>query len=184
MTLLSLRFMAPLVLCGFASAQSGTFCFGTGSSGACPCANNGMNGRGCENSALTGGGELSFQGTTTPDTMKLSGSHVLPGVLSIFLQGDAQLTTPVAFGDGLRCVGGTLKRLYVRNANGSGHVEAPQVNDGDLSITARSAQLGDTIAQGSTRVYQVYYRDPSATFCAAPQGSTFNVTNGVIIDWQ
>jgi hypothetical protein len=28
-----------------------------------------------------------------------------------------------------------------------------------------------------------YYRDPDPSFCAAPQGSTFNGTNGQIITW-
>ncbi|MBK7644142.1 MAG: hypothetical protein IPJ19_14030 [Planctomycetes bacterium] len=183
MKLHSLTLAATLVLSSLASAQNSTFCFGNGSSGPCPCANTGINGRGCNNSAATGGGELNFHGATNPDTIKLSGSAVIPGALSVFLQGDAQLSSAAVFGDGIRCVGGTLKRLYIRNADSAGSVEAPQVNDGDPSITQRSAALGDTITQGSTRYYQVYYRDPNPSFCAAPQGGTFNVTNGVILNW-
>jgi len=178
----TLRFIAPLVLSGFAAAQGTTFCFG-GASAPCPCANTGMNNRGCQNSAATGGGELSAQGTTTPDTIKLSGSHVLPNVLCVFVQGKALLAPPVTFGDGVRCAGGNLKRLYARSADATGAVEAPQSNDGDAPITVRSAALGDPIAPGTTRYYQTYYRDPSPTFCPAPAGSTFNVTSGVIINW-
>ena len=184
MKLFTLRLLAPLfLLSGFAAAQTSTFCFGNGSSGACPCNNSGMNNRGCQNSVATGGGELSAQGTTNPDTIKLSGSHVLPNVLSVFVQGNALLTPAVNFGDGLRCAGGNLKRLYSRSADTLGSVEAPQINDGDVSITVRSAQLGDPIAPGSTRYYQTYYRDPNPTFCPAPTGSTFNATSGVVINW-
>jgi hypothetical protein len=179
----TLRLLAPLALCGFASAQASTFCFGTGANGPCPCANTGINGRGCENSATTGGGELSFQGTTNPDTVKLSASHMLAGVTAIFVQGDALVAPAVPFGDGLRCTGGVLKRLYVKTASATGDVDAPEINDGDSPIRVRSEALGSPIAPGSTRYYQTYYRDPSPTFCPAPAGNTFNVTSGIIVTW-
>ena len=54
---------------------------------------------------------------------------------------------------------------------------------GDLSVSARSAQLGDAIPIGGTRYYQAYYRDPNPSFCPAPQGSTFNSTTGLSIVW-
>ena len=91
------------------------------------------------------------------------------------LQGDAVIA-PVNFGDGLRCAGGNLKRLYVKSASG-GVVNAPQA--GDPLISARSATLGDTIPLGATRIYQVYYRDPNLGFCAGG----FNVTNAMLIAW-
>ena len=77
-------------------------------------------------------------------------------------------------------MGGTLKRLYVHPAVG-GAVSAPQA--GDPSISARSAALGDVIASGATRYYQVYYRDPVQGFCAAPQGNNWNVSSGVSVLW-
>jgi hypothetical protein len=80
----------------------------------------------------------------------------------------------------LRCVGGTLKRLYVKAAS-AGSVSAPQ--PGDPSITARSAQLGDPIAPGSSRHYQVYYRDPGLAFCTPPQGNGFNIGNALEVVW-
>jgi Tol biopolymer transport system component len=154
------------------------YCAGDGSlATACPCANVGQTGRGCDNSAATGGAALQPTGVTSPDTVRLNATGELPSALSIFLQGDASNASGVVFGDGVRCTAGALKRLYVKNAS-SGAVSAPQ--PGDLSITARSAQLGDTIHPGDTRYYQVYYRDPSAAFCP-PQ--TFNVTNAVRIGW-
>ena len=56
-------------------------------------------------------------------------------------------------------------------------------DSGDLSISAKSAALGTPISSGATRAYQTYYRDPDPSFCAAPSGNTWNVTNGVSISW-
>jgi hypothetical protein len=39
------------------------------------------------------------------------------------------------------------------------------------------------IAPGSVRYYQTCYRDPNATYCPAPLGSTWNVTNGQRVTW-
>jgi hypothetical protein len=62
-----------------------------------------------------------------------------------------------------------------------GSITAPQ--SGDPSISLRSAALGDAIPLGATRIYQVYYRDSSASFCPNPQGGTFNVSNAIAIAW-
>jgi hypothetical protein len=158
------------------------FCLGDGSSAvACPCGNNGATGRGCENSAGTGGALLGASGDPflAGDTLVLSASGELPNALSIFLQGTVSIS-PAGFADGLRCTGGILKRLYVRNASG-GAVAVPQA--GDPSVSARSAALGDAIAPGSIRYYQTYYRDPQPAFCPDPPGNTWNITSGVVVSW-
>jgi len=156
-------------------------CFGDGSLATpCPCGNNGQPGNGCDNSIGTGGSNLVANGSTSLDTVVLTASGELPTALSIFLQGTTNLATPVIFGDGVRCAGGSLKRLYVKNAVG-GVVSAPSV--GQPSVSAQSAALGDVIAPGTSRWYQVYYRDPNLAFCAAPAGGSFNVSNGVQLDW-
>ena len=158
-----------------------SFCSGDGTQSVpCPCGNSGAAGHGCDNSVATGGAELDAQGTTSPDTVVLTSTDELPSVLSIFLQGDQALAQPSPFGDGLRCVGGNLKRLYSKNASG-GTVSAP--GPGDPSITARSAALGDPLAPGSVRHYQVYYRDPDLAFCPTPSGNSWNVSNGLTITW-
>jgi hypothetical protein len=164
------------------SGSSSAFCFGDGTGAACPCSNSGSSGHGCQNSAGTGGAQLSFSGTTNPDTIVLAAVGELPSAFTIFLQGDVRLASTLHFGDGLRCVGGTLKRLYAHNASG-GAVHAPDASAGDPPITTRSAALGDPIAPGSTRYYQTYYRDPSATFCPPPTGNAFNASNAVAITW-
>jgi len=156
------------------------FCYGDGSTGTCPCANNGVATHGCDNSLNTGGAILSAAGSTSPDTLVLTSSGELSTALSIFLQGDVKTPSGVAFGDGLRCVGGHLKRLYAWNAS-SGVAFAP--HPGDPSITARSAALGDPIAPGSSRYYQTYYRDPNLAFCPAPAGDSWNVSSALRIVW-
>ena len=155
------------------------YCFGDGALANCPCGNLGAGGHGCENSAGTGGAVLTVSGSHNPDTVVLTSSGELAAVLSIFLQGNASIA-PTPFGDGLRCVGGALKRLYANNAAG-GVATAP--HHGDPSITARSAALGDPIAPGSTRYYQTYYRDPNLSFCAAPAGNSWNVSSAMRIQW-
>lgn len=157
-------------------------CFGDGSGAPCPCSNSGTVGHGCDNSAATGGARLDSEGTASlaNDTVVLSDAGELPTALSIVFQGNLEVA-PAGFGDGLRCAGGTLKRLYVKNAVG-GVVIAPQ--SGDPSISARSAALGDTIQAGQTRVDQIYYRDPNLSFCPPPAGNTWNVSNAVRVAWQ
>jgi len=158
-------------------------CFGDGSSGACPCGNQGAIGRGCENSASTGGARLEATGfaNLSADSVVLTSAGGMPTANSIFLQGD-QNAAPLAFGDGLRCAGGILERLYLKGAV-AGVTSAPDVPGGDMSVSARSAFLGDTIAAGTSRIYQVYYRDPSPTFCPAPAGNTWNASSAVVVTW-
>ena len=157
------------------------FCFGDGSQAACPCDNTGAPGRGCDNSSGSGGAILWATGHSrfSEDTVQL---HVLGEprtALSVVLQGDAAVR-PAPFGDGVRCIGGNLTRLYVQNAVG-GMLTVPE--DGQRSLQVRSGALGDPIVNGDVRYYQVYYRDPQARFCGAPQGGAFNVTNGVALTW-
>ena len=152
-----------------------TFCPGDQTLAACPCANYGSSGRGCENSAATGGAWLTPIGATSPDTLRLVSSGELSTSLTIFLQGSQPTPSVLAFGDGLRCTGGNLLRLYVTNAV-DGTANAPGI--GNPSISARSAALGDPLSPGDVRLYQAYYRDP-----LSPCGSTFNASNGVRVEW-
>jgi hypothetical protein len=163
------------------TAHWSSFCPGDGSAGACPCANNGSTGRGCANSAATGGAFVVASGAASlsHDTLVLSASGELDFVPSIVLQGSTAIA-PVPFGDGLRCVGGSLKRLYLYSAFG-GDVSAPL--PGDASISARSAVVGDVIPSGATRYYQFYYRDSTLGFCPEPQGNSWNVSSAVSVLW-
>ena len=158
------------------------FCPGDGSGRPCPCGNSGAAGRGCENSSATGGAILAMTGTSLLglDDAHFTASGEKPVALSIFLQGSIRLGG-VPFGDGIRCAGGSLKRLYVRNAVG-GVVSFPE--SGDASVPARSAALGDPLAPGMQRSYQTYYRDAEGMFCPPPAGSTFNASSGMLVAWS
>jgi hypothetical protein len=176
---------APIVDIGAYEVQNTlyvAFCAGDGSlATACPCGNTGAAGRGCRNSdVFSPGALLAVTGTSNPDTVVLSASDMLAGASCIFIQGDQQAANGILFGDGLRCVSGSLKRLYVKTAAG-GAASAP--GPGDAALGARSAALGDPIAPGTQRYYQVYYRDPVGTFCATPVGNDWNVTSGAIVNW-
>ncbi|MBK7641575.1 MAG: VCBS repeat-containing protein [Planctomycetes bacterium] len=150
---------------------------------ACPCGNppTGTD-RGCNNSSSTGGAQLSAIGTASlaSDTVVFTSAGEKPTATSIVLQGDATNAAGVTFGQGIRCVAGSLKRLFTHNAVG-GSMSAPV--GADLSVSARSSALGDNISAGSTRYYAVYYRDPVVLGgCAGT--STFNLTQGGSIVWQ
>jgi hypothetical protein len=94
-----------------------------------------------------------------------------PGATVLFFQGSAQVSAVVA-GDGIRCTGGTLIRLGVASASGSGDATHPGAGDGPISV--------HTLLQpGERRFYQAYYRDP-ADFCTT---ATFNMTNGLSVLW-
>lgn len=151
---------------------------GTGGVIACPCSNPATgSGRGCDNSSATGGASISGSGSNTlaTPTLAFTTAGEKPTATTILLQGNAVLASGVTFGQGVRCVGGVLKRLYVKTAVG-GSVTAPDFGVGDVNIPARSATLGDPISAGQSRWYMAYYRDPTVLGgCSAL--STFNSTD-------
>jgi hypothetical protein len=157
-----------------------SFCSGDGSIGACPCANNGLPGHGCDNSSSTGGARLSVSGVASLayDTVSFHASGEKPTALSIVSQGQSQIA-PVAFGQGLRCVAGNLKRLYVEHSVG-GEFSAP--TGAEPSVHARSAALGDAIPAGSSRYYYANYRDQNVLGGCSP-ANTFNATQSLRVIW-
>ena len=175
----------PIVDMGAYEVQNSlytVFCAGDGTLVTpCPCGNSGAAGRGCANSTPSStGARLAVAGVSTPDNVVLNASGMLPSVSCIFLQSDVQDPNGFVFGDGVRCVTGSIKRMFVKTAS-AGSASAPGA--GDPSVSARSASRGDPIAPGSLRYYQVYYRDPAPSFCPAPAGDDWNVTNGAIVSW-
>jgi len=144
---------------------SGT-CFGDGSNGPCPCANAGGAGEGCANS--TGAGAiLAAVGSTsvTADDLVLVAAQMKPNALAIAFQGNAVLSVPRPYGDGLRCAGGTLKRL------GIGHASS----DGSATFGPGFAGPGGWSA-GAIFGFQVYHRD-----AFGPCGVGFNATPTVAV---
>lgn len=150
---------------------------------ACPCANpSSTTGRGCDNSAATGGASLAASGVASlvTDTLALTTAGELQSATSVLLQGNSNLAAGLVFGQGVRCAGGTLRRLFVQSAIG-GSVALPPA--GGPSLSARSAALGDPISGGAHRYYLVYYRDP-IVLGACPAASTFNATGTIDVLWQ
>jgi hypothetical protein len=148
---------------------------------ACPCANPPAgSGRGCNNSSNTGGASLGATGSSSlgADSVVFTTAGEKPTATSVVLQGTS-LTSGVLFGQGVRCVAGVLKRLYVKSAVG-GSITAP--SGSDPTVSARSASLGDPIGAGSHRYYLVYYRDPIVLGGCSPT-ATFNATNGRDLLW-
>ena len=155
----------------------------------CPCSNPPSgSGRGCDNSANTGGASLQTAGDPdlSADTLSFTTSGQIPATLSILVQGDALAASGQVYGRGVRCAGGVLRTLYAKTAAGGG-ITAPDSGAGDPTVSARSAALGDTLAGGQTRWYFVAYRDPIA-FCPAPFAmagkQTFNATQTWRILWR
>jgi hypothetical protein len=149
----------------------------------CPCGNPpaGSN-RGCDNSSATGGASINASGAASlaGDTLVFVTANQRPTGTTILLQGNNPLPVGAAFGQGVRCVGGTLKRLYVKTAAG-GSITAP--GPGDPTVSARSQSLGDTIAPGSSRYYAAYDRDPIILGGCNPL-FTFNITNAGDVLWN
>jgi hypothetical protein len=156
---------------------------GAGSVSACPCANPpGSAGRGCDNSAFTGGAQLAASGASvlSNDTLAFATSGETPSATSILLQSTAADPQGFSAGQGVRCTTGLLRRMYVRTAS-AGSIGVP--GPGDPSISARSAALGDPIAQGQHRYYGVYYRDPNV-LGGCSSASTFNITQQLDVLWH
>jgi hypothetical protein len=151
-----------------------TFCFGDGTSTACPCGNAGTAGNGCASSVNPAGGHITASGfgSIANDTLVLTGTGV-PNGPGLYFQGTVQVNggAGVVFGDGLRCAGGTVVRLGNETAT-SGTSSYPGPGDPHVSVK------GMVMSPGS-RTYQLWYRNAGA-FCTP---STFNLTNGIVITW-
>jgi hypothetical protein len=158
---------------------------GAGAVIACPCSNPPSgSGRGCDNSAATGGAVLSAAGIAylSVDSLAFATDGETPTSTSIVLQGHAVAASGVVYGQGVRCVGGALERLFVKIAV-AGSITAPDFGAGDPTVSARSAARGDVIQSGQSRWYLVYYRDP-IVLGGCPASSTFNATQTGRVDWS
>ena len=158
---------------------------GTNNVIACPCNNPpSMPGRGCDNSSSTGGAALSASGIAylSQDSLVFTTTGEKSSATSILLQGTSVNPAGVLMGQGVRCVDGTMKRLYIKTASG-GSITAPDFASGDPSVSARSAALGVPLQAGVPSAYLVYYRDPIILGGCAP-GSTFTATQtGTVVYW-
>lgn len=149
-------------------------CACDGSQAPAPCGNMGSPGRGCSNSYASSGGRLHASGapSVSASSLVLHGVDLIPNWDGVFFQGDVILNngSGYVFGDGLRCVGMNIKRLEVAVANTQGLL--------DTTVDLSSVN-GNVIAAGSTKYYQLWYRDNTPGPCS----SGFNLTNALEIAW-
>jgi hypothetical protein len=148
------------------------YCFGDGSGTPCPCGNTGGIGEGCRHS--NGSGAIlgaSGSASVSAGDLVLEGSSLVVLQPGLYFQAENQIDSGngLAFGDGLRCAGGSLIRLQVRGADPSGN----------SATTIDIAAKGGVVA-GDTKRYQIWFRDPSASPCL----NEFNLTNGLEITWE
>jgi hypothetical protein len=173
----------PVLVVTFAPPPLGVSSCTPGSAGvvACPCGNPPAGpDRGCDNSAASGGATLVASGVASlgADSARFTTSGEIANALSIVFQGDADVPGGVVFGEGVRCVGGVLKRLHTESAV-AGSIVYPDLLEPHVSV--QSAALGDPIAPGSVRRYQVYYRDPSLPCAGEPD---FSATQAIALVWS
>ena len=151
-------------VCDGLIVQSYCACDGTGLPA--PCCNFDGPESGCRNS--TGqGAKLEACGTTSVgnDDLVLTLSRMAPGQFGILYMGTNQIAA--FFGDGHRCVGGTVWRFTVQNGGPSGSFSrGPGIIAGTFA--------GSHISVGSSWNFQGWFRDP-----LGPCGSAFNLSNAL-----
>ena len=164
-----------------------SFCFpGQGGVITCPCNNPPTAiGKGCNNfgSGPLDSCELSGSGvpSISADTLIFTSTGENNTSTTIFLQSPSNSISGFVFGAGVRCISGSLKRLYTGPASG-GTISRP--SGADPNVHNRSAALGDTLTPGATRFYMTYYRDPAAAGPCSNPASTFNCSNSGRLTWQ
>ncbi len=158
-------------------AETGVaFCLGDGIATTCPCGNVGLPlvAEGCTNATGAGGGLVAVgRPWLSDDTVVLRATGLQNRPL-LFFQGTAKIAggAGTAFGDGLRCAGGTVRRIAVRTSS-NGDSVYPEGAEASVSAAGLVTTPGP-------RYYQAWYRDPAPGYCTP---STFNTTNGLEIAW-
>jgi hypothetical protein len=169
---------------GLARSVGTPFCRGDGQDPTvtvgCPCANLGAPGHGCasqfnpEGAKLEAFGSTDADPSTGTDRVQLLVTGALWDSTTVFLQGDQTIPGALHFGDGVRCLGGNVRRLAIKpTPSGSARFPEP----GDLSLSQAGSVLPGS---GQMRYYQVWYRDPSLVFCTTLQ---FNASNALQVLW-
>jgi hypothetical protein len=141
--------------------------------------------KGCDNFVFGGTGGAVLAGTGTPsisaDSVFLHSTWEAPATtLSVLFQGTSNGANARS-GAGVRCVGGTLKRLYKGNSVG-GSIQFP---NNVMSIHDRSAAMGFPIVPPVTLYYYCAYRNSAANGQPGCPGLNFgfNATNAGSVSW-
>jgi len=138
------------------------FCFGV----SCPCSNDSAT-AGCINSTgagarLDGSGSASL----AADDLLITLSQSPPGQPALLFFGDLAVNggSGLPFGDGLRCVGGSVVRVSVKTANTSG-----------VATWGPGLGASEGWSAGDLLSLQTWYRDPAGGPCS----SGFNLSHAV-----
>ena len=167
------------------------FCYpGQGGIRTCPCGNPPGSGIvGCNNfgpspAGGTGGARLAATGTPSlgSDTIQfqVTAQQSIASNITVLFQGTTTRAAGAQSGAGVRCVAGTLKRLYKGNAS-AGSISFPTGAQPDVHTA--SANVGFPIVAPVTLYYYAAYRNSAA---GAPCGSAtlgFNATNAGALRW-
>jgi hypothetical protein len=159
------------------------FCDGTdGSLIGCPCASGNAD-SGCDNPnpPMQGGGTLggvkmvALVQQTTPNnrgTMSSSGfpTGSTPGGV-LFRNNGIDPSSPVVFGDGIRCVDSAASPTTFVRIGGAGAVGGTMINTFGHGAMAGTGSF----------FYQLWYRSTPTSFCDPVAG--FNLSNGISLDW-
>jgi hypothetical protein len=152
--------------------SSNKFCdLSDNSLASCPCANPGTGDTGCDNAQATGGvGIVLVNQTTSPAMATLNGTgfSTMGAPTAIVLRSNAlDISAPVVFGDGLRCISTfPLVRLGATTASSGTSVHV--FNHG-------------VMAGPGSFYYQVWYRNTPSTYC--DPFAAFNLSSGIRLDW-
>ena len=141
-----------------------------GSLAACPCGNAGLPDTGCDLAQGTGGVLMTVVSQETlPQnrvTMRGEGFPVSSAPSAIVIRGsNLDPSSPVSFGDGLRCVSTPLVRLGADIAIGG--------------VSNHTFGHG-TMAGSGAFYYQLWFRNTPAMFCTP---DAFNLSNGRTLTW-
>ncbi len=142
-----------------------SFCLGDGTGPFCPCGNFGGTGQGCQNSSGIGA-TLTSTGTASigADDLGFNGVGLPTNKPTLLFTGN--VSTSALLGDGVRCVGGQIKRYPVQLSSGTG-----------TGSWGPALQSVGGYSSGDTRYFQLWYRDP----VGGPCGSGFNLSSGVSV---
>jgi hypothetical protein len=174
---------------GLLACGATKFCApGIGGIVSCPCGNPQVPAgatKGCNNFAGggTGGAILNASGfaeTNANDTVAFQVTAGVGSNVTVLFQGTTN-SVNTRSGAGVRCVGGTLKRLYKGNQS-SGAIGFP--NNG-VSVHLQSQAKGYTIVAPITLFYYCAYRNSAANGQPGCPGLNFgfNTTNATSIAW-
>ncbi len=117
--------------------------------------------------SFSGGARISHLGGTSlaANNLRLLVDFAPPNRKGIFFFGGAAAQVP--FGDGYRCVGGSVQRL-------GPYLYSNFIGAFERAVDVNAAPFAGTLAPGSVRHFQLQFRDP-----AGPGGSGFNLSDGL-----